>query len=304
MMTVDKSDLDLHGKAAVITGATSGIGLAVARALLRRGSGIIGTGSTDTGCTKAAELLRREFPNGHISFVSADMLTQREVRRLAAEIRHILDSEYSGQLWVLINNAGCVRSRYMTTEDGYEHQFALNHLAGFLLTYELFPYIVRAGGRMILTGSNSHSGARINWNDVMNSRRYGPLKAYKQTKLCNLLFAEAFNSRFTAQGIRAYVVDPGLVRTEIGNKNTGMLVSFVWSLRKKAGTTADVPARTFEWLCSVRDSPEGLYYHDRSQKAFSRQVTSANADMLFDLSEKLCGISYAGVVDQLIKGDL
>ncbi|MDD4718046.1 MAG: SDR family NAD(P)-dependent oxidoreductase, partial [Eubacteriales bacterium] len=271
-------------KTVVVTGATSGIGLAVARVLAARGFYVIGVGSNQESCDREA------YPRPHrLNFIAADLLQQSEVKQVAEEIRVRL---VNGELYALINNAGCVRSRYMTTEEGYEHQFALNHLAGFMLTHELMPNLIKAGGRIIMTGSGSHTGAKIMWDDVMMTKRYRPLRAYKQSKLCNMLFAKALNDRYAAHGIRAYVVDPGLVRTNIGNKRTGWLVSLIWSLRKRAGVGPDIPAATYEWLCRENEAPKGFYYYMCKERSFSRQVTAENAERLFALSERLCGISY------------
>ncbi|MDD4717483.1 MAG: SDR family NAD(P)-dependent oxidoreductase [Eubacteriales bacterium] len=270
-------------KTVVVTGATSGIGLAVARVLAARGFYVIGVGSNQKSCDREA------YPRPHrLNFIAADLLQQSEVKRVAEEIRSGL---VDGELYALIINAGCVRSRYMTTEEGYEHQFALNHLAGFMLTHELMPNLMKAGGRVIMTGSASHMGAKIIWDDVMMAKRYSPLKAYKQTKLCSMLFAKALNDRYAAHGVHAYVVDPGLVRTDIGNKRTGWLVSMIWSLRKRAGVAPDAPAATYEWLCCEDEVPKGFYYYMRREKSFSKQVTAENADRLFKLSERLCGIN-------------
>ena len=177
----------------------------------------------------------------------------------------------------------------MTTEDGYEQQFALNYLAGFLLTNTLLPALLQAGGRVIMTGSQSHKGARVHWDDVMLSRGYNPLTAYKQSKLCDILFAKGLNDRYASRGIRAYTVDPGLVRTDIGDK-AGGVVNLVWQLRKRQGVRPAVPAETFAYLCAEPTHPEGLYYCRGIEKAYSRQVTSEIAARLFELSERLCGI--------------
>jgi retinol dehydrogenase-13 len=126
-------------------------------------------------------------------------------------------------------------------------------------------------------------------------RRYNPLVAYKQSKLCNMLFAKGLNEHYAAEGIHAYVVDPGLVNTDIGNKETGMLVNFIWSLRKRYGVSPAVPAKTYAFLCEQSPPPDGLYYYLCKEKKYSRQVTSQNADRLFALSERLCGIQYGKV---------
>ena len=276
----------------VITGATSGIGLETARILTRQGYFVIGIGHSEENCERAKENIVSENPQAKIYYFLADLMQQREVLQVAAEIKAYLNENCDGQLYALINNAGCVRSWYMTTDEGYEQQFALNYLSGFLLTYELLPFLHKANGRVIMTGSQSHKGIKVRWDDVMLRRGYNPLTAYKQTKLCNILFAKGLNDRYAASGIHAYVVDPGLVNTNIGNKKTGGLVNFIWALRKRHGVPPAVPAKTYAFLCNQEASPSGLYYYLCKENRYSGQVTSENADKLFALSQRLCGIHY------------
>jgi NAD(P)-dependent dehydrogenase (short-subunit alcohol dehydrogenase family) len=282
-------------KTIVITGATSGIGLETTLILTQQGFEVLGIARSEPNCIRAKERILSENPNAKITFFMADLMQQREVTRVAEEITQYLNDKCNGELFALINNAGCVRSWYMTTDEGYEQQFALNHLAGFMLTNKLFPALKKAKGRVIMTGSESHKGIKVNWDNIMLFRRYNPLTAYKQSKLCNILFAKGLNDRYAAAGIRAYVVDPGLVNTDIGNKETGGLVNFIWSLRKRYGVLPEVPARTFVFLSQQRIPPEGLYYYLCKEKNYSKQVTSENANRLFELSERLCDIRYGKV---------
>jgi NAD(P)-dependent dehydrogenase (short-subunit alcohol dehydrogenase family) len=247
-------------KTAVVTGASSGIGFAVCRALMKQEWRVVGIGRSEENCRKAAEALKSEYPAGQVTLFSGDLLRQSEVLRVGAAVRAYLDGTGGGALHALINNAGCVRGGYVTTEDGYEQQFALNHLAGFLLTYQLMPCLLRGRGRVLMTSSGSHRGMRVRWHDVMFKRRYHPLLAYKQSKLCNLLFARGLNERFAEQGIKAYGVDPGLVKTDIGFKQAGGLVRLVWRLRRRGGVEPELPARTYAYLCGEEETPDGFYY--------------------------------------------
>ena len=276
-------------KAVAITGATSGIGLEMARLLAREGFCVLLAGRCAERLSRAKARILSESPSARVACFQADLMQQREVLRAAAEMNAYLDAHCGGRLHALINNAGCVRSWYMTTEEGYEQQFALNHLSGFLLTHKLLPALLKSNGRVIMTGSASHKGIKIRWDDVMLRRRYNPLTAYKQSKLCNILFARGLNDRF-APGLRAYVVDPGLVKTDIGNKETGALVHFIWSLRKRGGVPPEIPAETFAYLCLKEPPPDGLYYYRCREKKYSKEVTRENADRLFALSERLCGL--------------
>ena len=279
-------------KTAVITGASSGIGRATLAELTKKDYRVIGIGRDKARCEQTKQEILAQTPDANITFLCADLMQQREVERVAMEIRDILAHENEDRLDVLISNAGCVRSWYTTTEEGYEQQFALNHLASFLLTYRLLPQLKRANGRILFTGSESHKRMRMRWNDVMLSRGYNPLMAYKQSKLANILFALGLNERCRGEGVTAYVVDPGLVCTDIGCKNTGGLVDWVWRMRKKHGAQPEIPAKTYAYLCEENPAPKELYYHLCKPNRYSKQVNRKNAYKLFVISEKLCGITY------------
>ena len=281
---------------AIVTGATSGIGLAVSKALAADGWRVVLLGRTPEKGGQALAEIRALHPNAELAYFHADLMQQQQVLQVADQLTAYLDSRCEGCLHALINNAGAVRAWYTTTQEGYEQQFALNHLAGFLLTHRLMPALKKGRGRMILTGSGSHKHCRVHWEDAMyQRRRYNPLGAYKQSKLCNLLFAAEFNHRFVKDGVRAYVVDPGLVRTDIGFKQTGGLVSLVWAWRKAQGVPPEIPAQTYAFLCKPPFAETSLYYYDRKPAAYDRHADDPAAQKrLFDWSEKLCGLSSFG----------
>jgi NAD(P)-dependent dehydrogenase (short-subunit alcohol dehydrogenase family) len=145
---------------------------------------------------------------------------------------------------------------------------------------------------VLVTSSGSHKLTRVKWDDVMYEKRYSPLYAYKQSKLCNLLFAKGLSDRFADRGVRAYGIDPGLVRTEIGCKNTGRLVEAFWRRRMKHGVEPAVPAEIYVDLIGRDIKASGFYYDVNGKRPASREVTTRNADRLFDLSERLCGIKF------------
>jgi NAD(P)-dependent dehydrogenase (short-subunit alcohol dehydrogenase family) len=280
-------------KTVVITGATSGIGFAAAKALAASGARVIGVGRTEKTCAQAKAELLSAVSNADVTYVHGDLSSQTDVNAVADQIQTLLAP--GGSLDALINNAGGVRSGYTTTADGYELQFALNHLAGFLLTYRLWENLKKAKGRVIFTGSNSHKKTRMHWNDVMYSKHYSCLMAYKQSKLCNMLFAKELNSRFADTGVKAYVVDPGLVNTNIGNKQTGGIVNAFWSLRKKHGDSPEYVAQTYAYLCNQMPAPYWLYYHACKPANYDKRVDNEDdAKRLFELSEQLCGVRFDG----------
>lgn len=277
-------------KTIVITGATSGIGFEIAKACLENGYHVIGIGRNKEKNEEALKKLSNINQDVNVDYFLADLLEIDEINRVSKQISELLENRYDKKLFGLINNAGCVRSWYQTNSYGYEHQFALNHLSSVLLTNNLLKYLINASGRIIFTSSQSHKNMKMHWKDIMYEKRYHPLMAYKQSKLCNLLFAYKLNDMFMSKGVRAYGIDPGLVNTNIGLKNTSGLVSFVWKLRKKKGVSPKVPAKTYLWLLNQTKHPESLYYHDSAPQGFSSEVKIINADRLLKLSEKLLNI--------------
>src|SRR5512146_3338559 len=143
---------DLAGKTIVVTGASSGIGLETARALAAMGARIV---AVVRNREKAAAVL----PAG-TELVIADLYSLAEVRRAAAEIRATCP-----RLDVLINNAGLIHATRELTVDGFERTFALNHLAPFLLTYELRELLAAsAPARIVTVASVGHNFARFAWD--------------------------------------------------------------------------------------------------------------------------------------------
>ncbi len=273
----------------VVTGASSGIGLAVCDLLLRSGYRVFAVGRCAENCDSAMIALMTKHPGADVRFFYGDLVHQREVLRVAGEIKRALGKCSGGALYGLVNNAGCVRSWYMTSDEGYEQQFALNHLAGFLLARELMPELQKAGGRVLFTGSNSHRGTRMRWGDLMLQKGYNPLFAYKQSKLCNLLTALALGERYNRDGVSFCCVDPGLVDTGIGCKRTGWLVNLVWEYRRRRGRPPEMAAATYAYLLNGHEPPRALYYRDCRPEGYSREVNAKNAERLYRVSLKLCG---------------
>ena len=289
--------ISLHGKIVVITGASSGIGLATAIALAQAGAKILGVGRSSERAAQAALAIHKAAPDADIQFYIADLARQADVRCLAAEIRTDLEDD-NHALDALVNNAGTYSGRYTLTEDGVELTLAVNHIAAFLLTLELLPALQRSSlARVITVSSNSHYASRLNLRTVNKPPIYHGLFAYQDSKLCNILFTAEFNRRYAGPNLRAFAVDPGLVNTAIGEKGTSRLISWFWHLRRKGGTSADVPAQTILYCCSepsIQDSTE-LYWRNSRPKTPSRRAMDASlATSLWDLSCSLSGLPLKG----------
>ena len=285
---------ELKNKTYVLTGATSGIGLAAAHLLAEQGAFLIGVGRSAERCAQAEQELRSAHPDARVEYCVADLSLQAQVRRLAAGI-HTNLAEHDKYLDGLINNAGTFTYRMSITSEGFETQWAVNHLAPFLLTHELLPLLQAAeASRVVTVSSGSHYNTRLKWSDLQLRKGYNGLMAYKQTKLATVLFTAELNRRLGSQStVKAFAADPGLVFTEMGFKGNPRLVRWVWSLRRRSGVMPQESARGVVWLVtepSIQKSPN-LYWKDSHPKPPNPYGLDEDAARrLWDLSERQCGI--------------
>ncbi len=276
---------------AVITGATSGIGLAAMIAMAGQGIRVIGVGRDRKKCEAAQADVLQVCPGARVEYLVCDLSSQAQVRQLASDISNRVE-----WLDILFNNAGSVSSRYMTSEDGVELQFAVNHLAPFLLTHELMPLLRRSNqGRVITTSSGSHYGARLDLNDLFMRRHYSCLMQYKRVKLCNVLFTAELNRRLGGGStVRAFALDPGLVKTDIGLKGTSGIEKFFWKYRMRGGTAPEVPAACALFLATnpVLSGSGEIYWRDcMPRHPNSYALREDVAKLLWEVSERFCRIS-------------
>ena len=290
-------DENLSGKTIVVTGATSGIGQALAEMLAQAGATVIGVGRSQERCAQSERKLR-ELANGNgarADYCLADLSSLREVRGLAEQIRKKLAEQGKRSIDGLVNNAGTFTYWLTITADGFEKQWAVNHLAPFLLTHELLPLLQAApNGRVVTVSSGSHYNTRLRWEDIQLRRRYNGLLAYKQTKLANVLFSAELNRRLgPASTVKAFAADPGLVKTEIGFKENPGLVRWIWDRRRSGGVSAQFSAQGILFLVgepSIQDSAQVYWKDGRAKRPSKHALDPDVADRLWELSAQMCGI--------------
>ncbi|WP_306365771.1 oxidoreductase [Nocardiopsis sp. CC223A] len=193
---------DLTGTTAVVTGANSGLGLETARALARIGARVV--------------LAVRDEDRGRAA--AADIPGETEVRRLdLADLSSVraFAGGWSGDIHLLINNAGIMAVPRSRTADGFELQFGTNHLGHFALTNLLLEHVT---GRVVTLSSGLHASVRgIRFDDVDLERGYTPYRAYGQSKLANLLFTLELQRRLTEVGspVLSVAAHPGYAATNL-----------------------------------------------------------------------------------------
>jgi NAD(P)-dependent dehydrogenase (short-subunit alcohol dehydrogenase family) len=287
--------MDLSTKTYVVTGATSGIGLATAEGLMRAGANVIGIGRSADRCSEAERHLRSLGGSGRLHYLRADLSLQAEVRGLAAQIIDLQASYGENSLDGLVNNAGVFTYWLALTPEGVEMQWAVNHLASFLLTQQLLPLLKAAPfARVVTVSSGSHYGAGIDWVDPQLRRHYNGLRAYSTTKLANILFTAELNRRLgSPASVHAFAADPGLVKTDMGLKGTPALVHWVWKLRRSGGTSPEKPARGIIYLLTapeINHSPDFYWKDSQPQRSSRNSLDAPGAARLWALSEKMCGL--------------
>ncbi|QPC92179.1 SDR family NAD(P)-dependent oxidoreductase [Mesorhizobium sp. INR15] len=196
--------MDLKNKTILITGSTDGVGRVVARKLGAAGARVLVHGR-DTARGKAA-IAEIEALGGKAEFLTADLSSLAEIRGLAEAVR-----AKTSRLDILINNAGVGTSgqdaKRQLSADGYELRFAVNYLAGFLLTAELLALLKASAPARIVNVASAGQRA-IDFSDVMLTRSYDGVRAYCQSKLAQILFTVDLAEQLKGSGVTVNALHP------------------------------------------------------------------------------------------------
>ena len=278
----------LAGRICVVTGANRGIGRATAEGLAELGGSLVLVcRRREDGERVSREIASKGRPAPDV--VAADLSSQASIRHAASEIH----ARYP-RLHVLVNNAGIIPRRRELTVDGLEMQFAVNHLAYFLLTNLLLPQLgAGAPSRIVNVSSGAHTHARLDFADLQSERGYHPKEVYCRTKLANILFTYELAARLRVSGVTVNCLTPGVVATR-------MLADYMGVPRTGAGvdsTFGASPEEGAETSIYLAASPEvegitGKYFDDLKPAASSREShDAAVARRLWEVSERLTGLS-------------
>lgn len=285
----------LKEKTVVITGAASGIGLALSRLVVSRGARLIGIGHSRKRCEKAEAMFMKVKNKSRVVVLPSELSQLSSVRELAARIKRQLNKWGTRELDALVLNAAVVAFRQIWTSEGFDTQWVVNYLSGFLLTHLLMGELIGAEkARLISVSSNSHYRTRMHWNDLQFHKFYNPLLAYKQSKLAQVIFSAEFNRRLKNEtGITALAADPGLVNTEIGSKGNSPWMDFFWKLRSKNGQAPESAAEDIMFLLETDEVlPSGQIYWKYGQpKMPNRFALNENEGArLWDISMRMAGL--------------
>jgi len=199
----------MAGKVVLITGATDGIGKQAAKELAAMGAQVVIAGRSRERCEQTKQEVRAFSGSDRVDYLLADLTSMAEI----AAMGDAFLARYE-RLDVLMNNAGAGFLTRGESVDGFERTFALNHLAYFLLTHRLLGILKQtSNSRIISTSSGGHYGGEIDWDDPQLERGYWVMKAYRQSKLANVMFTYALARRLEGTPVTANCFHPGLVKT-------------------------------------------------------------------------------------------
>lgn len=294
---------DQTGRVAVVTGANSGLGYETALALARKGAHVVMASRSTAKAETAAQAIRAEVPAAQLTLLALDLASLASVRSFAAQV-----AARWPRLDLLINNAGVMAPPRGETEDGFEMQFGVNHLAHFALTGLLIePIMATPGSRIVTVSSMAAKGGRIAFDDLHGRQSYTRYGAYSQSKLANLLFAFELQRRLQRAGSStlSLAAHPGLSETRL-QANTATASGALWervlypimhkifSQSQAAGTLPQLYAAT------APGAKPGGFYGPRWQargapveaRAPSAAYDEAAAARLWQVSEELTRVQY------------
>ena len=271
------------GRTALVTGATDGVGRVVARELAKQGWRVLVHGRD----RQRGEALVQEIgqAGGNATFLAADLASLAEVRRLADEVR-----KETNRLELLINNAGIGTvgntPGRQTSADGHELRFAVNYLAGFLLTHLLLPLLKAGaqekGGARIVNVASAGQQA-IDFSDVMLTRHYSGSAAYCQSKLAQILFTVDLADELKGSGVIANALHPSTYM------NTTMVRQSGNSPISKVEDGAEAILQLA--ISPALDGKSGLYFNVlREARANPQAYDAAARRRLRALSLELAGL--------------
>jgi retinol dehydrogenase 12 len=277
-------ELTMQGRTCLITGGTGGIGLTTACELARRGARVIVVGRDQGRGDAALTRIRDAMPGAEAEFLPADLSRQDEILRLALT----LNSRLNG-LDVLLNNVGAMFPHRQFNADGFEMTFAVNHLSPFLLSHLLLDLLRAAGAsRIVNVASEAHRGVSMDFANLQGERKYSGWRAYKVSKLANLLFTYEFARRLDGSGVTVNALHPGFVATDIGVRE-GLMPGWLWRLVCLAAIGPEEGARTSVHVASSPDlaTVSGRYF------VKSRLAAASPASLDAEVAKRLWETSAA-----------
>jgi NAD(P)-dependent dehydrogenase (short-subunit alcohol dehydrogenase family) len=292
----------MNDKVAVVTGASSGLGLETAGQLAARGAEVVlvcrDPGRGEAARAAVAALATANPP----ALVLADLSDQGQVRRVAEEIRSRYD-----RVAILVNNAGSAFAERRLSADGIERTWATNHLAPFLLTELLLPLLVAAAEARVVNVASEIYSKRLDVDNLQGDRKYSFFSAYRVSKLGNVLFTRELAQRIEGSGVTAVSVSPGPAKTNFGADGPGGFMGVITGIVRRTPIfrPAAKAAEGIVWAATapeLRGSAGSLYMRRKELKLKGAAADPVLACTVWQISEAQAGIDPAGSSVAIVAG--
>ncbi len=280
---------ELYDKVCMVTGATSGIGQVAAHELAAMGATLFLVCRDRAKGERTAADIQAQTGNGRVNLLVGDLSSLAAVREIA---RSFLAREQP--LHLLLNNAGVINLQRVSTVDGHEEMFAVNHLAPYLLTNLLLDRIkASAPARIVNVASDAHAFVKsMNFADLNFKVGFRGMKVYGHSKLANILFTRELAKRVDGSGVTVNAVHPGAVATGLGSQN-GLLGRMVQPLMKLFLKSPEQGARTLIYASTAPALADvtGRYFANCREKHPKPWATDDGAaERLWTVSAELVGL--------------
>jgi WW domain-containing oxidoreductase len=280
--------LDLSGKTVLVTGVNSGIGTETMRVMALRGAHVIGTARTLEKASEAAAGVP-----GTVTPMACELTDQDDIRRCAATL-----AETAPAIDIVIANAGIMALPKLEQVNGIEKQFAVNHLGHFLLVNLLKDQITAAeNARVVVVSSSAHLQAApregIQFDNLSGEHGYGAFRAYGQSKLANVLFANGLNQRL-GHGATANSLHPGVIGTNLARNMNPVLAGVMGLFMVPFSKSVAQGAATQCYVATSADlvGVAGKYFADCHEARTNLLASDRHlADRLWKVSEELVGLA-------------
>lgn len=273
----------------MITGGTSGIGLALSKALSCLGADVTIVGRSPEKCAAVAGQIS-SISKRPVEWIAADLSLLAGIHQVAVTYQ-----QREARLHILVNNAGGIFLKRVLTKDGLEMTFALNHLSYFLLTNLLLDSLkAGAPARVVCVASESHRKiSGLNFENLQGKRSYRGMQAYRMSKLANILFTYELARRLPNAGITVNACHPGYVHTNIGANNRMIGPMIIYTARW-FGRAPEEGARTAVYLAASPDVGKitaGYFSDCRQVPSSPLSYDEMLARKLWEISRQLTGHS-------------
>jgi len=275
--------MNISGKTCVVTGASSGLGLAATKQFARLGANVVLVCRDQKKGGNAVTEIQREASNASVELMICDLASIESIRNFIEKFK----ANHS-KLDILFNNAAVMKMQRTITEDGFETMFQTNYLAPFIITMSFLDLLKNSSPAQVINIAVSSHKLRLDFNDLQSSNHYGAWDSFFKTKLCLLLFSIELSRRIDSSGITVVITAPGSFKSNLVREARWP----IGQIKNLFSGTVDKAAKNIVFLASSYEdhSRNGkIYLRKQEQTIIPYWNDSSISKRLWSITESLVG---------------